>query len=151
MSDNIAYQFGVETEIGISFKKVNLVSPQGLATAEYLKSLRWLMPIIPSRLEKDKLNFTIGWDSQINKTRCDRGFVIPLYCFRLTFDARSNTVILVWRQGLSWDCYSVIIEPHSLPSICRQLKKQEAGLSHRAIVRVIRKTNPFAPITKASW
>ena len=144
MRDDIVYQLEVETETGISFKKVNLVSQQGMATAEYLQSLRYEIPVI-KRGEVHKLGFTSRWDNT-----GDPITPVPLYCFLLSFDAKRNTVVFSWRKGLSMDCYLVVIDPHSLLWIYRNLKGT-AYLSNRTILRIVRKSNPFAPITKAQW
>jgi|GEM_PF-4855534 len=146
MTNNIVYQLGVETETGISFKKVSLVSQQGLATAEYLQSLRYEIPAI-KRGEAHKLSFTSRWDNT-------GGSITPvsLYCFLLSFDAHRNTVVFSWRKGLCADCYSVVIDPHSLLWIYRNLKQlSHHGLSNRTILRIVRKSNPFAPIRKVQW
>lgn len=137
MSANIAYQLGVETKTSISFKKVNLISAQGMATAEYLQSILHLVPVLKYH---DKYSFTTMW------TFFDSNFGI-----KISFDAKANVVSFAWRYEKKYQCYSVDICPYSLPVIYRGVKGLHNIKDQKLLVRLIRKTNLFAPITKRDW
>ena len=137
MTDNIAYKFDTKTA---EFKKFSLVSPQGEATAKYLQTIRLLIA-----REEDKYYFTKAW-------RFENGS----YEFHLSFDAMSNTVSFAWRHIVEGEslqlskvrkCYSVDVCPYSLPAIFDEHNVK----NQRSLVRLIRKTNPFAPIAKKTW